>query len=367
VQLKNGSPRPRSTFDSAGLERKLADLSELASAPDLWEDADRARKVTRELASAESDLRLLERLQGLLDDAHTLDELAREEQDEPSQDEAATELARLDAELDRLELRSLFFGEYDERDAIVSIHPGEGGTESQDWGDMLLRMYLRWAEAHGYDVEIDEYQPGDEAGLKSATVMVSGKFAYGNLLSEQGVHRLVRMSPFDSANRRHTSFTSVDVIPVFDEGDETVEIDPDDLRIDTYRSSGAGGQHVNVTDSAVRITHLPTGVVVACQNERSQMQNKAKAMQILQARLAERARQEHQEEIDRIRGEKSDIGFGSQIRSYVLAPYQMIKDLRTEAETGDVNAVLDGKLDPFMEAWLRRRREQESRQPSTST
>lgn len=354
-------------LDATGLEAKVADLGDAAAAPDLWDDADRARRLTKELADAQADLDLLGRLRELLDDARTLDELAREAGDDETQAEAVATLVSLDERLDALEQRSLFFGEYDDRDAIVSIHPGEGGTESQDWGEMLLRLYLRWAERAGFSTEIDEYQPGDEAGLKSATVAFSGRFAYGSLLSERGVHRLVRMSPFDSANRRHTSFTSVDVIPVFDVGDDVVEIDDEDLRIDTYRSSGAGGQHVNVTDSAVRITHLPTGVVVACQNERSQMQNKAKAMQILQARLADLRRQERQAEIDSIRGEKSNIGFGSQIRSYVLAPYQMIKDLRTDHETGDVNRVLDGEIDDFIEAWLRRRREDESQKDSTST
>ncbi|MBX7160671.1 MAG: peptide chain release factor 2 [Acidimicrobiia bacterium] len=354
-------------LDAAGLEQRVADLGDRAAAPDLWDDPERARKLTKDLADAQADLELLTRMRGLLDDARTLDELAREAGDDDTQSEARAALEALDGHLHALEQRSLYFGEYDERDAIVSIHPGEGGTESQDWGEMLLRMYLRWAEHAGFTAEIDEYQPGDEAGLKSATVAFSGRYAYGNLLSERGVHRLVRMSPFDSANRRHTSFTSVDVIPVFDEGDDVVDIDDDDLRIDTYRSSGAGGQHVNVTDSAVRITHIPTGVVVACQNERSQMQNKAKAMQILQARLADLRRQERQAEIDSIRGEKSNIGFGSQIRSYVLAPYQMIKDLRTDHETGDVNRVLDGDIDDFIEAWLRRRRGDESQKASTST
>ncbi|MFN8103520.1 MAG: peptide chain release factor 2 [Acidimicrobiia bacterium] len=354
-------------LDEDGLEARVADLGDQAGAPGLWDDAERARKLTKELATAQGDLELLGRLRELLDDARTLDELAREAGDDGTHAEAVATLGSLDERLHALEQRSLFFGDYDERDAIVSIHPGEGGTESQDWGEMLLRMYLRWAEHAGFDAEIDEYQPGEEAGLKSATLMLKGRYAYGSVLSERGVHRLVRMSPFDSANRRHTSFTSVDVIPVFDAGDDAVEIDDEDLRIDTYRSSGAGGQHVNVTDSAVRITHLPTGVVVACQNERSQMQNKAKAMQILQARLAALRRQERQAEIDSIRGEKSNIGFGSQIRSYVLAPYQMIKDLRTDHETGDVNRVLDGEIDDFIEAWLRRRREEESQKASGSS
>lgn len=317
--------------------------------------------MTQRLAGVESDLALLEDLARRLEDARTLDELAREAEDEETQAEAVAELDALEGEFDRCELRSLYFGEYDGRDAIVEIHPGAGGTESQDWAEMLLRMYLRWAERSGFEVEIDEYQPGEEAGLKSVTLTVKGRNAYGSLLSERGVHRLVRISPFDAAKRRHTSFTSVEVIPVFEEEDESVEIQPEDLRVDTYRSSGAGGQHVNVTDSAVRITHLPTGVVVSCQNERSQLQNRAKAMQILQARLAQLRREERDAELAEIRGEKADIGWGSQIRSYVLAPYQMVKDLRTGHETGDVNSVLDGALGPFIEAWLRWRRSGESR------
>ncbi len=308
-----------------------------------------------------SDLELLARLSATLDDAKTLDLMAREEGDAATQAEAIGLLDGLAVELDALDLRSLFFGEYDERDAIVEIHPGAGGTESQDWGEMLLRMYLRWIDRHDdLTAEIDAYQSGDEAGIKSVTFTVSGRHAYGLLSSERGVHRLVRISPFDANKRRHTSFTSVDVIPVLDDADDEVEIDDEDLRVDTYRSSGAGGQHVNVTDSAVRITHLPTGVVVACQNERSQTQNKAKAMQILRARLADLKRQKRAEELARIRGEKADIGWGSQIRSYVLAPYQMVKDLRTDEESGDPASILDGRLDAMIESWLRWRRSVES-------
>ena len=356
----NASTQRGGIFDAPGLEARASGLREDTAAPDLWDDPDRARRLTKQLADIEGDLSLLDRLASAIDDASTLDELAREAGDDESQSEAADELAGAERDLDALDLRSLFFGEYDERDAIVEIHPGAGGTESQDWGEMLLRLYLRWAERNGFEVTLDAYQPGDEAGLKSATFTVSGRYAFGNLLSERGVHRLVRISPFDAGNRRHTSFTSVDVIPVFDEADDAVEINDEDLRIDTYRSSGAGGQHVNVTDSAVRITHLPTGTVVSCQNERSQTQNKARAMQILAARLAELERQKREEELAKIRGTKSDIGWGSQIRSYVLAPYQMVKDLRTDAETSNVNAVLDGDIGEMIEAWLRWRRESES-------
>jgi peptide chain release factor 2 len=254
----------------------------------------------------------------------------------------------------KLELASLLSGEYDDNDAVASLHAGAGGTESQDWAEMLLRMYLRWAEREGLDVELDEVTPGDEAGLKSATFILKGRNAYGLLSAERGVHRLVRISPYDASRRRHTSFASLDAIPLLPD-DEEVELDPKDLRIDTYRSSGAGGQHVNVTDSAVRITHLPTGITAACQNERSQMQNRAVAMRILKARLAERARREQEEKIEHLRGERRDIDFGSQIRSYVLHPYRLVKDHRTGVEVGNVDAVLDGDLGRFIEAELRRR------------
>jgi peptide chain release factor 2 len=262
--------------------------------------------------------------------------------------EALGELRRL---LERLEEESLLSGEFDARDAVVSIHPGAGGLESQDWAEMLLRMYLRWAERRGFKVDLNELQPGEGGGIKSATFTVHGRHAYGLLGSEKGVHRLVRISPFDQARRRHTSFASLDVIPLI-EDDIAVEIDPKDLRIDTFRSSGAGGQHVNVTDSAVRITHLPTGTVVTCQNERSQISNRDTAMRILRARLFELERRRREEEIARLRGARRDIGFGSQIRSYVLHPYRMVKDHRTDFETGNVDAVLDGDLDAFIDRYL---------------
>ena len=264
--------------------------------------------------------------------------------------------------LDELELRSLFSGEHDERDAIAEIHGGAGGTDAQDWAEMLLRMYLRWAERGGFEVELDEVSPGGEAGILSATFIVRGRYAYGLLTAERGVHRLVRMSPFDSQHRRQTSFASLDVVPFLDDVSDEVDIDEKELRIDTYRSSGAGGQHVNVTDSAVRITHLPTGIVVSCQNERSQHQNKAKALQILAAKLAERGREERRAELSALTGPQSDVAWGNQIRSYVMAPYQLVKDLRTEDETGNVDAVLDGDLDDFITAYLRWRRGDEQQQ-----
>ena len=280
-------------------------------------------------------------------------ELLEVEEDVELSAELGRTLGALEADLDKLEMTALLGGEHDQADAVATLHAGAGGTESQDWAEMLLRMYLRWAEREGLSVELDEVLPGEEAGIKSATFVVHGGNAYGLLKTERGVHRLVRISPFDAAKRRHTSFASLDVIPLL-EGQVEGEIDPKDLRIDTYRSSSAGGQHVNVTDSAVRITHLPTGIAAACQNERSQMQNKAVAMRILEARLAERARRERVQELENIRGEQRGIDFGSQIRSYVLAPYRMVKDHRTQVEIGDVDRVLDGDLNRLVEAELRR-------------
>jgi len=347
---------PGSIFDLHGLQKKVAELGDAASRPGFWDDQEKARMLTKALSEAEADIALLNRLQTMLDDARTLDELARELEDEESQIEAIEELNQLIAELDALDRRSLFFSDHDERDAIVAINPGAGGTESQDWAEMLLRMYLRYGERNGFRVAIEEYTQGEEAGLKSVTFHVSGRYAYGTMLSERGVHRLVRISPFDANARRHTSFSSVEVFPVLDDADDEIEIADGDLRIDTYRSSGAGGQHVNVTDSAVRITHLPTGIVASCQNERSQLQNKVRALAQLKAKLLDRARIERESEIAAIQGERADIAWGSQIRSYVLAPYQMIKDLRTGHESSDVNGVLDGNIAAFIEAWLRDRR-----------
>jgi len=299
-----------------------------------------------------SDVTLFDELAAALEDVETLDQLAREEGDESQEAEIADAVAGLDRRLGELELRSLFSGEHDERDAVCEVHAGEGGTDAQDWAERLLRMYLRWAERRGLATEVDEASEGREAGLLSATFLIKGRHAYGLLRGEQGVHRLVRMSPFDAASRRQTSFASIDITP-FLEDDAEVEVDEKDLRIDTYRSSGAGGQHVNVTDSAVRITHLPTGVVVSCQNERSQHQNKDRAMQILRAKLADRQREERRAELEGISGKAEKAAMGNQIRSYVQAPYQQVKDLRTGHETGNVEAVLDGDIDGFIEAFLR--------------
>jgi peptide chain release factor 2 len=295
-----------------------------------------------------------------LSDLETLAELAREESDDSLESEIDDGAQSLAARLDELELRALFTGEHDERDAICTVNSGAGGTDAQDWTNMLLRMYLRWAEQRGFDSELDEATPGTEAGISSATFTIKGRYAYGLLASERGVHRLIRISPFDANARRQTAFASFDAVPALDEAEEP-DIDANDLRIDTYRSSGAGGQHVNVTDSAVRITHLPTGIVVSVQNERSQTQNKARAMQILAARLAERQRQERQAELDALSGEKRDVAFGSQIRTYTLQPYQLVKDERTRYETGNVQAVLDGELDGFIESFLQWRRSERER------
>jgi len=338
---------------------RLAELEEQASAPDLWDDADRARQVTSEMSSVREDVELMAELDRRLSDVQTLYELAREEDDDSFESEVAENGTRLARDLDRLELRALFSGEHDERDAICEVHSGAGGTDAQDWAQMVLRMITRWAQTKGFDVELDEVQEGQEAGITSATFIVKGRYAYGMLEGERGVHRLIRISPFDANARRQTAFASLDCVPALDQAEQP-EIDPSDLRIDTYRSSGAGGQHVNVTDSAVRITHLPTGVVVSCQNERSQLQNRAKAMQILAARLAERRREEQRRELERLSGDKQDVAFGNQIRTYTLAPYQLVKDERTRYETGNVQAVLDGDLDGFIEAYLHWRRSRNS-------
>ncbi|MBI4261179.1 MAG: peptide chain release factor 2 [Actinobacteria bacterium] len=348
-------PPRRSSFDVEGLRAEVARLEEEASEPNVWDDPARGQELTTRLARVRAQVERYESLERRLGDVTAMDELLAKE-DDP---ELATELKRsvgsLAADVEKLEVQALLSGPYDDHDAIASIHAGAGGTESQDWAEMLLRMYLRWAEREGFEVELDELLPGEEAGVKSATLTLRGPKAYGLISAERGVHRLVRISPFDAAKRRHTSFASLDVIPLVEVTDEEVEIDEKDLRIDTYRSSSAGGQHVNVTDSAVRITHLPTGIAAACQNERSQMQNRAVAMRILKSRLAERRRREREQEMEQLRGERRDIEFGSQIRSYVLHPYRMVKDHRTGVEIGDVDRVLDGDLERLIEAYLRHR------------
>jgi peptide chain release factor 2 len=327
-----------------------------ASRPDLWDEAERAKRVTGELASVTDDIEKYEGLATRLDDAETLHDLAREEGDDASLAEVEQALGGLDADLRRIELRSMFSGEHDDSDALVTIQAGEGGVDAQDWAEMLVRMYSRWAERRGFDVEVDELTPGTEAGLSSAELIVKGRYAYGYLQAERGVHRLVRISPFNAQGKRQTAFAALQVVPMLDDGDTSVEIDERDVKMDVFRASGAGGQHVNKTSSAVRLTHVPTGIVVSCQVERSQFQNRDRAMAMLKAKLADLERQKREAELDEIRGDQQRVGFGSQIRSYVLQPYQMVKDLRSEHETGNVSAVLDGDLDPFMEAYLQWRR-----------
>jgi peptide chain release factor 2 len=335
------------------LRARLPQLETEAGRPDLWDDQERAKEVNAELSAITDDLGTFDALAGRIEDAETLAEMAREEGDESLEPEIAEAVAQVASDFDRIELRSLFAGEHDERDAICELHSGEGGADASDWAEMLLRMYQRWAARHGFDIEMEAVTEGTEAGISSATFIVKGRWAYGWLRSEHGVHRLVRISPFNSQGKRQTAFAALEVVPLLDEADTDVEVDDKELRIDVYRSSGAGGQHVNKTDSAVRLTHLPTGIVVACQNERSQHQNKDRAMTMLKAKLAELERQKRADELASIKGEQSSVGFGSQIRSYVLQPYQMVKDLRSEFEVGQVDTVLDGDLDRFMEAYLR--------------
>ncbi len=319
--------------------------------PDLWDDAERARKVQTELAAVAGDLDLFASLDRAVEDATVLHELGVEEGDDSVEAELEAIVARLGAQLDELERRSLFTEPYDTHDAVCEIHSGAGGTDAQDWAEMLLRMYRRWAEEHGFTVELDAVTYGQEAGILSADFIVRGRYAFGMLRAERGTHRLVRISPFDNNARRQTAFAGLTVVP-FIEDDGEVEIIEKDLRIDVYRSQGAGGQHVNTTDSAVRITHMPSGIVVSCQVERSQIQNRERAMQMLRAKLADRARQERDEELNRLAGEKKKVEWGSQIRSYVLQPYQMVKDERTGHQTSSVEAVLDGDVQDFIDAYL---------------
>jgi peptide chain release factor 2 len=354
-ELKNLDATLRSVehfLDIDTMRDELGKLREQAGAPDLWDDPESAQRLMSRMSSIESEIDRVESLRRRLDDITVLNELAQSEDDAASEAEVAAEIVNLTKDIDALEVKTLLSGEYDERHALVQINPGAGGVDSQDWAEMLLRMYLRWCEQRGFAVDVYETQYAEEAGIKSATFAVKAPYAYGLMAGEHGVHRLVRISPFDNQHRRQTSFAAVDVTPVV-EATDNIELDEKDLRIDVYRSSGPGGQGVNTTDSAVRITHLPTGIVVSCQNERSQLQNRATAMTILAARLLEQRRREDEEKMNAIRGGRQDIAFGSQIRNYVIHPYQLVKDLRTDVETGNVNAVLDGALDEFVEAEIR--------------
>jgi len=346
-----------STFDAPGVREQLAELERKASDPNFWANPEQSQQVMRQRKRLEEALATEADLERRSSDIHAYFELARE--GESVEAELAREIADLRERVERLETKTLLSGEHDARNAIVTIHPGAGGTESQDWAEMLLRMYLRWAERQGFEAVLNDYQAGEEAGIKSATFSVAGDYAYGLLSSEIGVHRLVRISPFDQQARRHTSFASVFVSPEIDESIQ-VDIKPEDLRVDTYRSGGRGGQHVNTTDSAVRLTHIPTGIVVSCQNERSQHKNRDRAMKILRSKLYEYELEKKRAETKKIEDAKLDIDFGSQIRSYVLQPYRMVKDLRTREEVGDVDRVLDGDIDMFIRSYLKQRRAEQA-------
>jgi peptide chain release factor 2 len=342
----------RGVFDLAGKERKLAELEDRAATPDFWDDPSHAQATMREITELRETVDLWRGLQRQVQDDLGLLELADPETDAELGEQIEQSADSLTRQLDQLEFELTLGGPHDRRPAIVAIHAGAGGTEAQDWAQMLLRMYLRWGERRGYKAELLEETPGEEAGIKSATIEIRGPFAYGYLKSERGVHRLVRLSPFDAAHRRHTSFVLVEVMPEPDEAAK-VEINPDDLRVDVYRSSGAGGQNVQKNSTAVRITHLPSGIVVTCQNERSQLQNKETALTILAARLTEIEEEKREAERAKLKGEHVEAGWGNQIRSYVLHPYNLVKDHRTAFETSNTSAVLDGELDGFMESYLK--------------
>lgn len=336
-------------FDLATKEARLAELEEEVSAPEFWDDNERALSITKERSDLATQLERVSSLATSIDDLDVLLELTQE--DESLEQELLKEIQSVDASLQSFEMERMLSGEHDSQDAILEINSGAGGTEAQDWGEMLMRMYLRWAERRGYKATVLDLNQGDKAGIKSATISIEGTNAFGFLRSERGVHRLVRISPFDQNARRHTSFASVTVTPDLDQ-DVEIEINDDEIRIDTYRASGAGGQHVNKTDSAVRITHLPSGIVVACQSLRSQHKNRDRALRVLKSKLHEIEFQKKRDEIDKMAGDKMKIDFGSQIRNYVMQPYQLVKDLRTDKETGNVQAVLDGEIGMFIQAYL---------------
>ena len=340
-------------FDLEEKETQIQENEELMLDPDFWNDSGKAAEVIAANNHLKKIVDGFNTLRASLDDIETSHELLREEYDEELAELLEESVNETSADIEEYELNLLLSGEHDQLDAILELHSGAGGTESQDWAEMLLRMYQRYSESEGFKVETLDYQGGDEAGVKSVSISVKGPNAYGLLKAEKGVHRLVRISPFDSSGRRHTSFASCEVTPQFKNTDIEIEINNDDIKIDTYRSSGAGGQHVNTTDSAVRITHLPTGVVVTCRNERSQIKNRERAMQMLKAKLYQRKLEEQRAEIDNIKGEQKEIGWGSQIRSYVFHPYSMVKDHRTNHESGNTDKVMDGHLSPFIHAYLR--------------
>ncbi|MEU0255682.1 peptide chain release factor 2 [Streptomyces sp. NPDC006184] len=344
-------------LDLDTMRAQIAVLEEQAAAPSLWDNPDEAQKVTSKLSHLQAEVRKAEALRGRIDDLAVLFEMAEEEDDPDTRAEAEAELTSVRKALDEMEVRTLLSGEYDAREALVNIRAEAGGVDAADFAEKLQRMYLRWAEQRGYKTEIYETSYAEEAGIKSTTFAVQAPYAYGTLSVEQGTHRLVRISPYDNQGRRQTSFAGVEILPVVEQTDH-IEIDESELRVDVYRSSGPGGQGVNTTDSAVRLTHLPTGIVVSCQNERSQIQNKATAMNVLQAKLLERRRQEEQEKMNALKGDGGN-SWGNQMRSYVLHPYQMVKDLRTEHEVGNPEAVFNGEIDGFLEAGIRWRKQQE--------
>ena len=344
-------------LDVPRLRERAAELEQEASAPDLWDDQTNAQRVTSQLSLVQGDIRRIESLRSRLDDLVVLVELAEAEDDADSWAEAGTELAALSKAIGEMEVRTLLSGEYDAREALITIRSEAGGVDAADWAEMLLRLYSRYCERHGWPIEVYDTSYAEEAGIKSATFAVKAPYAYGTLSIEQGTHRLVRISPFDNQGRRQTSFAAVEVVPVLEETDH-IDIPEDEIRVDVYRSSGPGGQGVNTTDSAVRITHLPTGIVVSCQNERSQLQNRATAMAVLQAKLLQKQREEERAKINALKDDSAG-SWGTQMRSYVLHPYQMVKDLRTEYETGNTAAVLDGEIDDFIEEGIRWRRQRE--------
>lgn len=343
----------RGLFDLEEKETNIKEYEEMMADPDFWNDGDKAQDIINKNNALKSVVQEFSTLEEGLENSEVLFEMYKEESDEDTHQELIEQLNTLQQIANDFELKMLLSGEFDANNAILELHPGAGGTESQDWGEMLLRMYQRFADKKGFKVETVDYLPGDEAGIKSVTLLIKGHNAYGYLKAEKGVHRLVRISPFDSSGRRHTSFVSCEVTPEFDNDNIEIEINTEDIKIDTYRASGAGGQHVNTTDSAVRITHQPTGIVVTCQNERSQIKNREQAMKMLKAKLYQKKIEEQEAELAAIRGEQKEIGWGSQIRSYVFHPYAMVKDHRTNAETGNTNAVMDGDIDLFIDAYLK--------------
>ncbi|MBU9722264.1 MULTISPECIES: peptide chain release factor 2 [Bacillaceae] len=354
-ELENMAKRLADFRGSLDLEEKqtrIAELEDIMSEPSFWDDQDKAQKIISENNALKELVDGYNDLQADYDDLEVSYELVKEEGDEELAEDLEDGVKDLSKRVNDFELQLLLSSPYDQNNAILELHPGAGGTESQDWASMLLRMYTRFAEQKGFKVETMDYLPGDEAGVKSVTLMIKGHNAYGYLKAEKGVHRLVRISPFDSSGRRHTSFVSCEVMPELDDNVE-IDISPDQIKVDTYRASGAGGQHINTTDSAVRITHIPTNTVVTCQSERSQIKNRDQAMKMLKAKLFQLELEKQQQELDEIRGEQSDIGWGSQIRSYVFHPYNMVKDHRTNYETGNTQAVMDGDLEPFVDAYLR--------------